>query len=272
MNLALTIAGSDSGGGAGIQADIKAMQANGVYAASVITAITAQNTVAVTDAFELPVSLIASQIDAVFDDLPIRATKTGMLSSSEVIELIAAKVEEREISPLVVDPVMISKSGFKLLKDEAIDTLKTRLIPLAAVITPNAHEAEHLTGLEVKSVQGAREAARMIFEMGPAAVLVKGGHFEEEREAIDVLYDGKSFHTFAAPFIETKNTHGSGCTFAASIAANLARGYPLRESVARSKRYVTDAIRHGLDIGEGHGPTNHFYFLDRCDLFPVADQ
>ena len=271
MNVAITIAGSDSGGGAGIQADIKAMQANGVYAATVITAITAQNTVAVTEAFELPVSLIEAQMDAVFDDLPIRATKTGMLSSAEIIEAVAARIEAREISPVVVDPVMISKSGFKLLKDDAIGTLKARLIPLAALVTPNAHEAEHLTGIEVKSVEAAREAALRIFEMGPGAVLVKGGHLEDEREAIDVLYDGKSFHTFAAPFIDTKNTHGTGCTYAASIAANLARGYPLRESIARAKRYVSDAIRHGLDIGEGHGPTNHFYFFDRCDVFPVAD-
>lgn len=271
MHLALTIAGSDSGGGAGIQADIKAMQANGVYAASVITAITAQNTVAVTHALELPVSIIEAQIDAVYDDLPIRATKTGMLSSSEIIEAVAAKIEAREIGPLVVDPVMISKSGFKLLHDDAIGTLKERLIPLATVVTPNAHEAEHLTGIEVRSAESAREAALKIFEMGADAVLVKGGHFEDEREAVDVLYDGKSFHTFSAPFIDTKNTHGTGCTYAASIAANLARGYPLRESIARAKRYVTDAIRHGLDIGEGHGPTSHFYFFDRCDVFPVAD-
>ena len=272
MQIALTIAGSDSGGGAGIQADIKAMQANGVFAASVITAVTAQNTVAVTDAFELPLSIIAAQIDAVFDDLPIGATKTGMLSSPEIIELVAEKVEAREIRPLVVDPVMISKSGFRLLKDEAVETLKMRLIPLATLVTPNAREAEHLSGVTVNTVDDAREAARIIHEMGCDAVLVKGGHFEDEREAIDVLFDGKAVHTFAAPFIDTKNTHGTGCTYAASIAANLARGQSLRASIARSKRYVTDAIRHGLDIGEGHGPTDHFYFLKGSGLFPAADE
>lgn len=270
MNTALTIAGSDSGGGAGIQADIKAMQANGVFAASVITAITAQNTVAVTEAFELPVTLIEAQIDAVFDDIAIDATKTGMLSSAAIIQAVAKKVEERAISPLVVDPVMISKSGFQLLREEAVETLKTMLIPLATLVTPNAHEAEHLTGIEVRSVEAAREAAHEILRMGPGAVLIKGGHFEGEREATDVFYDGRQFHTFSAPYVNTKNTHGTGCTYASSIAANLARGFTLRESIARSKRYVTEAIRHGLSIGAGHGPTHHFYFLEGNSAFPIG--
>ena len=272
MKTALTIAGSDSGGGAGIQADIKAMQANGVFAASVITAITAQNTVAVTDAFELPIEIIAAQVDAVLADIPIHATKTGMLSSSEIIEIVVSKIEQWEIRPLVVDPVMISKSGFKLLRDDAVETLRTRLIPLATIITPNAHEAEHLAGMEVRSVEAAREAAHAIYEMGPGAVLIKGGHFEAEKEATDVLYDGKQFHTFSAPYIDTRNTHGTGCTYASAIAANLARGYTVRESIARSKRYVTDAIRHSLDIGAGHGPTNHFYFLKGIDTFPIGQE
>lgn len=272
MNIALTIAGSDSGGGAGIQADIKAMQANGVFAASVITAVTAQNTVAVTDAFELPVEMIEAQIDAVLDDIPVDATKTGMLSSTAIIEAVARKVEEREIRPLVVDPVMISKSGFQLLREDAVEALKQRLIPMATLITPNAHEAAHLTGIDVRSVETAREAAHELSLLGPGAVLVKGGHFEDEQEAVDVLYDGSQFYTFNAPRIETKNTHGTGCTYASAIAANLARGFTLRASIARAKRYVTDAIRHGLSIGEGHGPTHHFYFLDGSSVFPLGSE
>ena len=271
MKIALTIAGSDSGGGAGIQADIKAMQANGVFAASVIAAVTAQNTVAVTDAFDLPLPIIEAQIDAVFDDISISATKTGMLSSSEIIDLVARKVEERDARPFVVDPVMISKSGFRLLRDDAVDTLKRRLLPLATVVTPNAHEAQHLTGLEIRSISDAKEAARAIHEMGPGSVLVKGGHIEQEGEAVDILFDGRQTYTFSAPRIKTKHTHGTGCTYASAIAANLARGFTLRESIARAKRYVTDAIRHGFAIGQGHGPTHHFYFLKSADLFPIGD-
>ena len=271
MQIALTIAGSDSGGGAGIQADIKAMQAHGVFAASVLTAVTAQNTVAVTEAFELPLSLIEAQLDAVFGDIPINAAKTGMLSSSEIIELVSRKLSERDVSPLVVDPVMISKSGYSLLREDAVEALKAHLLPLATVVTPNAHEAELLSGVRVTSVAEAREAAAAIFKLGPRAVLVKGGHIEQEKEAIDVLYDGRQFHTFSAPFIVTKNTHGTGCTYASSIAANLALGYTLRESIARSKRYVTEAIRHGLSIGQGNGPTNHFYFLEGSRAFPLGE-
>lgn len=272
MNVALTIAGSDSGGGAGIQADIKAMQANGVFAASVITAVTAQNTVAVTEAFELPLSIIEKQIDAVYEDIPVAATKTGMLSSADIIDLVAAKITEREIRPLVVDPVMISKSGYRLLKEDAVDVLRRRLLPLAALVTPNAREAEELSGRDVKSVADAREAAKAILDLGPRAVLVKGGHLDEEKEAIDILYDGKQFYTFSAPLIVTKNTHGTGCTYASAIAANIARGFKLRESIARAKRYVTEAIRGGLSIGQGYGPTNHFYFLESCDEFPFGEE
>lgn len=271
MKVALTIAGSDSGGGAGIQADVKAMQANGVFAASVIAAVTAQNTVAVTNAFELPLEVIEAQIDAVFDDIPISATKTGMLSSAEIISLVARKIEEREAQPLVVDPVMISKSGFRLLKEDAVETLKAKLLPLATVVTPNAHEAEDLTGIRITSIEAAKEAARAIHRLGAKAVLVKGGHIEEDDEAIDVLFDGKQTYSFAAPRIKTKNTHGTGCTYASAIAANLARGFTLRESIARSKRYVTDAIRHGFSIGAGHGPTHHFYYLKKVDEFPVGE-
>jgi hydroxymethylpyrimidine/phosphomethylpyrimidine kinase len=271
MKIALTIAGSDSGGGAGIQADIKSMQANGVFATSVITAVTAQNTVSVTEAFELPVSLIEAQIDAVFDDMSVSATKTGMLSSAEIIEAVAGRVEARAIRPLVVDPVMISKSGYALLRPEAVATIRERLLPLATLVTPNAHEAGHLVGDEIRTIDDAREAARQIHGMGPEAVLVKGGHLDNDREAVDVLFDGTNFYSFAAPLIDTPHTHGTGCTYAAAITANLAKGFTLRESIARAKRYVTDAIRHGFPAGRGHGPTHHFYFLAGTGVFPVDE-
>ena len=271
MNVALTIAGSDSGGGAGIQADIKTMQAHGVFATSVLSAITAQNTRAVTAAFDLPLDLIAAQLDAVFDDFQIDATKTGMLSSRGIIETVAGVLRERIVRPLVVDPVMISKSGFSLLKDDAIETLKSELLPLATVVTPNTHEAAHLAGFAVETRAAAREAAHAIHALGPAAVLVKGGHLADTDEAVDVLYDGADFHEFRAPRLDTPHTHGTGCTYASAIAANLARGYALREAVGRAKRYVTEAIRHGLPLGGGHGPTHHFYFLDAVGRFPVEE-
>ena len=270
LKIGLTIAGSDSGGGAGIQADIKAMQANGIFATSVLTAITAQNTREVTAAFELPIDLIAQQIDAVMDDFDVAAAKTGMLSSVEIIGVVAERVREHSIRPLVVDPVMISKSGFALLREDAVDALRTELLPLATVITPNAHEAALLTGLEIRSESDARKAAVALYEMGPQAVLVKGGHLEEEVEAVDVLYDGDEFHSFREDRIDTPHTHGTGCTYAAAIAANLAKGYALRIAVARSKLYVTKAIRAGLAIGRGHGPTDHFYFLRQRHEFPYG--
>ncbi len=261
MKIALTIAGSDSGGGAGIQADIKSMQANGVFATSVITAITAQNTQAVTQAYDLPLDLIGAQIDAVFDDFEIRATKTGMLSSAGIIQTVSEKIQEWKIAPLIVDPVMISTSGFALLQADAVESLKTLLIPRATLVTPNTHEAAHLTGVEIKSVADAEEAAKQIFAMGPAAVLVKGGHLAEVEEAVDVFYDGETFAYFRAPFIDTPHTHGTGCTYASAIAANLAKGMALQPAIGAAKDYVTEAIRHGLAIGKGGGPVNHFWFL-----------
>jgi hydroxymethylpyrimidine/phosphomethylpyrimidine kinase len=259
--VALTIAGSDSGGGAGIQADIKAMEANGVFAASVITAITAQNTQAVTQSAEVPLELIEAQIDAVFSDIRVHVVKTGMLSSGPIIELVARKVKQWKMRPLVVDPVMISTTGYKLLQDEAIELLIERLLPLATLVTPNTHEAGLMIGSTVQTVDEAKNAAWDIKRMGAAAVLVKGGHLKGEAEAIDVFYDGKSFAYFRAPFIATPHTHGTGCTYASAIAANLAKGYALQAAIGRAKRYVTEAIRHGLAIGQGSGPTNPFYFL-----------
>ncbi len=259
--LALTIAGSDSGGGAGIQADIKAMEANGVFAASVVTAVTAQNTRAVTAAFDLPLDLIEAQIDAVADDFEFGAVKTGMLSSAAIIGLVARKVREHDLFPLVVDPVMISKSGFALLQPGAVEVLKRDLLPLAALVTPNVHEAARLVGMEIRTQEDAEAAARVIHAFGPQAVLVKGGHLDGEADAVDVLFDGIEVHAFRSERIDTLHTHGTGCTYASAIAANLARGAALSEAVRAAKAYVTEAIRHGLPIGHGHGPTNHFYFL-----------
>ena len=259
--VALTIAGSDSGGGAGVQADIKAMQANGVFAASVITAITAQNTVAVTAVHALPPSVVEAQLDAVLDDIPVAAAKTGMLASSEIAEAVARKVRERRLTPLVVDPVLVATSGVALLDPQAVETLKARLLPLATLVTPNAPEAALLAHMEVRNITEAREAARRIRAMGAHAVLVKGGHLAGEDRAVDLLLDETGFHTFAQPFIETLHTHGTGCTYSAAITAHLARGLPLTEAIARAKAYLTEAIRHGFAIGAGHGPTDHFFFL-----------
>jgi hydroxymethylpyrimidine/phosphomethylpyrimidine kinase len=260
MKQVLTIAGSDSGGGAGIQADIKAMSANGVFAMSAITAITAQNTEEVTDVFELPVSIIAAQIDAVFDDFDVAAVKTGMLSSAEIVRVVAKLLKPQKVTNLVVDPVMIAKSGHPLLKPDAVESLIKELIPLALVVTPNIHEAQQLSSIEIKTLPDARKAAKVIHKMGCRYVLIKGGHLLADR-ATDLLYDGRFFEVFKGEFINTPHTHGTGCTYASAIAAHLALGKPLNQAVKAAKAYTTEAIRHALAIGHGKGPTNHFYFL-----------
>ena len=260
MKQVLTIAGSDSGGGAGNQADIKAMSANGVFAMSAITAVTAQNTEEVTDVFELPLSIIAAQIDAVFDDFDVAAVKTGMLSSVEIVKVVAKLLKPQNVTNLVVDPVMIAKSGHRLLKPDAVEALMHELIPLALVVTPNIHEAQQLSGIEIKTLNDARRAAKIIHRLGCRHVLIKGGHLLEDR-ATDLLYDGRFFELFKSEFIDTPHTHGTGCTFASAIAAHLALGKPLTQAVTAAKAYLTEAIRHGLSIGHGKGPTNHFYFL-----------
>ena len=260
MKQVLTIAGSDSGGGAGIQADIKAMSANGVFAMSAITAVTAQNTEEVTDVFELPLSIVVAQIDAVFDDFDVSAVKTGMLSSAEIVKVVAKLLKPQKVTNLVVDPVMIAKSGHRLLKPDAVEALMHELIPLALVVTPNIHEAQQLSGIEIKTLTDARRAAKIIHRLGCRHVLIKGGHLLEER-ATDLLYDGRFFELFKSEFIDTPHTHGTGCTFASAIAAHLALGKPLTQAVTAAKAYLTEAIRHGLSIGHGKGPTHHFYFL-----------
>ena len=260
MKQVLTIAGSDSGGGAGIQADIKAMSAHGVFAMSVITAITAQNTEEVTEVFELPTSIIEAQIDAVFDDFEVAAVKIGMLSSADIVRTVARRSKPQSVVNLVVDPVMVSKSGQTLLKPDAVEALKRELIPMALVITPNVYEAEQLSGMPIKSLADARQAAKALYKMGCKHVLIKGGHLIAER-GTDILYDGKFFNIFKGDFIDTPHTHGTGCTYASAIAAQLARGKTLPDAIQTAKTYLTEAIRHGLAIGHGKGPTNHFYFL-----------
>ncbi|MDX1439904.1 MAG: bifunctional hydroxymethylpyrimidine kinase/phosphomethylpyrimidine kinase [Rubricoccaceae bacterium] len=259
--IALTIAGSDSGGGAGLQADLKAFEANGVFGTSVVTAVTAQNTVGVRDAFDLPAEVIAAQIDAVAEDFQVGAVKTGMLSAKATINAVADGIERHALGQVVVDPVMVATSGDLLLQPDALDTLKSRMLGLADVLTPNTHEAEVLAGFPVQTLIDVRRAAEKILGMGPRAVLVKGGHLDGEEEAIDVLFDESGETLFRAERIATKNTHGSGCTYASAIAANLAKGFGVVESIARAKSYLTEAIRYSLDVGSGHGPTNHFWFL-----------
>lgn len=261
MKQILTIAGSDSGGGAGIQADIKAISANGGFAMSVITSVTAQNTVAVTDAFDLPISLIETQLDAVFSDFEVDSVKTGMLSTSKIVNAVARKLREYKPEVIVVDPVMISKSKFPLLQEEAVDSLKNNIIPLATVLTPNVYEAELLAEQEINTIDDAKSAAKTIAELGCNAVLVKGGHLGDEK-AIDVLYWEGEYAYFEGDRIETKNTHGTGCTYSSAIATHLAKGKKLDEAIHTSKVYITEAIRNSLDIGNGNGPTHHFYFLD----------
>ena len=258
MKQILTIAGSDSGGGAGIQADIKTISANGGYAMSAITAVTAQNTVAVTEAFDLPIPLIEAQLDAVFTDFEVASTKTGMLSSAEIVAAVAGKLKEYTPPAIVIDPVMISKSQFPLLEEAAIDTLKTALIPLATVITPNVYEAELLAQQDIRNLDDAKKTAKTIAELGCHAVLVKGGHLIGEN-ATDVLYCNGEWSFFEAERVETENTHGTGCTYSAAIATQLAHGKDLINAVRAAKAYITGAIQHALDIGHGHGPTHHFF-------------
>ena len=261
MKRALTIAGSDSGGGAGIQADLKTFAARGVYGMSALTAITAQNTVGVQGIFELPPEFVALQIDSVVRDIGVDAVKTGMIANSEIIAVVAAKIREHSLLYVVVDPVMVAKGGDLLLKTEAIQALIEQLIPLAEVVTPNAHEAEVLTGIYIESLADMQRAAEVIHKLGAANVLVKGGHVEVfAGESVDVLFDGVDFTLLRAERIDSVNTHGTGCTLASAIAAELAKGSSVREAAETAKRYVTDAIRRAADwkLGKGHGPLNHF--------------
>ena len=271
ISTALTIAGSDSGGGAGIQADLKAFEANGVFGMSAVTAITAQNTREVTAVHAVPAPVITAQIDAVASDLPVGAVKTGMLASAEIVECVAAGVERWSLAPLVVDPVMVTTSGDPLTNDAAVEALVARLFPLSALVTPNAHEAARLVGFDVRSLASARLAAREIVGMGATAVLIKGGHLDDEDDALDLLVTaGGDEHVFRETRIDTVHTHGTGCTYASAIAANLSRGFSLPEAVGRARAYVQQAIRHAPGLGHGHGPTRHFWFLSGDEADPRA--
>jgi hydroxymethylpyrimidine/phosphomethylpyrimidine kinase len=258
----LTIAGSDSGGGAGIQADLKTFAALGVYGTSAVTAVTAQNTIGVAAATTLEADLVIAQIETVAADIEIHATKTGMLGSAAIVEAVAATIKELDLPLLVVDPVMVAKSGDPLLTDDAVRTLCAELLPLARVVTPNIPEAEVLSGIAIGSLEDAREAARRIQARGPLAVIVKGGHGTGD-VLVDLLLDGDRFEEFRTSRIPTSNTHGTGCTFAAAIAAFLARGVELRAATAQAQTYVHGAIQHGLAIGRGHGPLDHFWNVSR---------
>lgn len=254
---ALTIAGSDSGGGAGIQADLKTFSALGVYGMSVITALTAQNTLGVQGIYLVPPTFVAQQLDSVLSDLGTDAAKTGMLATAEIIEVVAAKVREYQVDKLVVDPVMVAKSGDPLLAREARETLVRQLLPLALVVTPNVPEAEVITGLKIQDLDGLREGARRITALGARWVVMKGGHLEGS--ATDIVFDGHDFYELTAERVPTKNTHGTGCTFSAAIAAALAAGKSPLEAIAQAKEYITGAIQHSLALGHGYGPTNHLY-------------
>ncbi|MDT0633055.1 bifunctional hydroxymethylpyrimidine kinase/phosphomethylpyrimidine kinase [Rubrivirga sp. S365] len=265
---ALTIAGSDSGGGAGIQADLKAFEANGVFGMSVVTAITAQNTREVTAVHEVPPDVVAAQIDAVAADLPVGAVKTGMLASAAIIDAVAGGVARWGLGPVVVDPVMVTTNGDLLLHADAVEAVRRQMLPLADLVTPNAHEAAALAGGRVRTLDDARRAARAILAMGPRAVLVKGGHLDGEADAVDLLLTEWGETLYREDRIDTTSTHGTGCTYASAIAAGLARGHDLEDAVGRARRYLQGAIRHGLDLGGGHGPTSHFWFLDREPAAP----
>lgn len=259
MKTALTIAGSDSSGGAGIQADLKTFSALGVFGMSVITAITAQNTCEVTAIREMDNEIVAAQMNAVYQDIKVDAVKIGMLSSSDIIFEVANGLKKNAAKNIVLDTVMISKSGSHLLKEQAVDTLRKTLIPKALVITPNLHEATALVGFEVKDKKTMKEAAIAIKKMGAKYVVVKGGHLEGD--ACDMLYDGNTVELFPNKRIHTMHTHGTGCTFSSAIASGLAKGLNVRESVVIAKQYITMAITYGFQLGHGVGPTNHFYDL-----------
>ena len=260
MRTALTIAGSDSSGGAGIQADIKTMTANGVYAMSAVTALTAQNTTGVTGILEATPEFLAQQLDAIFTDIFPDAVKTGMVSSIPLIDVIAEKLSQYQARNIVVDPVMVATSGARLISEDAIGTLTTRIFPLATLITPNIPEAQIISGREIGTPADMEEAARQIFETYGCSVLLKGGH--SVNDANDLLYDGSHPVWIFGERIDNPNTHGTGCTLSSAIASNLAKGYGLEEAVRGAKRYLSGALAAMLDLGKGSGPMDHAFAID----------
>ena len=271
MKRVLTIAGSDSGGGAGIQADLKVITLLGGFGMSVITALTAQNTVGVQGVHEIPARFVEEQIDAVLSDIGADAVKTGMLANREIVEVVSRKIKQYNVKKVVVDPVMISKSGASLLRRDAQETLIKKLIPMAWVVTPNLMEASALAGCRVSSLGGMKKAARQIYRMGTKYVVVKGGHLKGV--AVDVLYDGERFSEIEGPRIESKNTHGTGCTFASAIATFLARGDTVYEAVQKAKTFITMAIQSGFRVGKGTSPTNpSAYVLREMERYRVIQE
>ena len=255
--VALTIAGSDSGSGAGIQADLKTFAAFQVYGVCALTAVTAQNTLSVLGAQDLEPAMVAAQVDALVVDVGVDAVKTGMLSNSSIIEAVADRIRHHQLHRLVVDPVMVAKGGERLMHSEATTALRRDLLPLALAVTPNAYEAEVLTGKPVRTLADAQDAARAIAALGPKTVIVKGGHWGDD--ATDVFFDGQSLVQLSTPRVATTNTHGTGCTFSAAIAAGLAHGLPLIEALQQAKGFVEQAMRSAFPLGQGHGPLNHFH-------------
>lgn len=255
---ALTIAGSDPSGGAGIQADLKTFQELKAYGMSVITSLTAQNTTGVQGVHHVPVEMIDKQIESILSDIEVHAFKTGMLANTEIMEAVAKRAKEFN-APFVMDPVMVATSGDALVAEEAQDYLKKQLLPLATVVTPNIPEAEVITGITISSLADMERASRIIVEkFGAKTALVKGGHFTDTDESVDVLYDGEEMKRFTAKRIDTKNSHGTGCTLSAAITAYLAKGYSIAAAIEHAKKYITEAIAHSFDLGKGSGPTNHW--------------
>jgi hydroxymethylpyrimidine/phosphomethylpyrimidine kinase len=265
VRTALTIAGSDPSGGAGIQADLKTFAALGVYGTSAVTAITVQNTMGVVGVSPLAADLVTAQIEAVAGDITIHATKVGMLATAAIVEAVAAAILELELPLVVVDPVLVSTSGQRLLDEDGERVLRSELLPHALVVTPNIPEAEALAGIRIRSADDVREAARRIHDIGPAAVIITGGHAagsEDGRpkpDVVDLLFDGKTFYEFRTPRVEMRHTHGTGCTFASAVAAELSLGHALPEAAGLAQQYVAGALAHGIAIGHGRGPINHFW-------------
>ncbi|MBD2692481.1 bifunctional hydroxymethylpyrimidine kinase/phosphomethylpyrimidine kinase [Anabaena catenula] len=260
--VALTIAGSDSGGGAGIQTDLRTFAFHCVHGTSAITCITAQNTVGVKRVDAIASEAVVAQIQAVVEDIGVQAAKTGMLLNQEIISAVAQQVAAYKINNLVVDPVMVSRTGAQLIDDDAVQTLRNTLIPQAAIITPNRYEAQILSGLEIASLEDMQAAAEIMHrELGVKAVLVKGGGMSGNLRGVDVWFDGERWETLTTKQVETKNTHGTGCTLSAAIAANLALGKDLWTAVQQAKDYVTTALTYSLNIGKGQGPVGHFFPL-----------
>ena len=256
---ALTIAGSDSGGGAGIQADLKTFTAFRVFGMSVITSVTAQNTEAVLGVSDLPAEFVGLEIDAVMSDIGADAVKTGMLSNKEIVSAVSGKIREYGVKNLVVDPVMVSKGGAALLNAGAREAIVKELFSLALIVTPNIPEAEEITGLGIKDLAGMKRAAEEIKSTGPGYVLIKGGHLDALPDAVDIFFDGQAHYELKAPRIDTKNTHGTGCTYSAAVCAALSRGFSPLDAVKEAKDYVTYAIMRSFKLGKGHGPLNHFW-------------